>query len=106
MKAENWQEEKTAILTTDSTGGFDWEVEFYSSGKMFYASTYPINFRDSNGVLHPKGERFIDTLYSFHFKNNIIKVKKENEIYFLKIKPGKSNTFIISTSKGENYGED
>lgn len=106
VKAENWQENKTGILTQDSSGGFDWEVEFYSSGKMLYASTYPVNFRDSKGVLHLKSERFIDTLYTFEFIENIIKVKKENEIYFLKIKPGKSNTFIISSGKGENFEAD
>lgn len=106
VKAENWQEDKTGILTSDSSGGFDWEVEFYSSGKMFYASTYPVNFRDSKSILHLKGERFTDTLYTFEFKNNVIKVKKENEIHFLNIKPGRSYTFIISPGKGENFEAD
>lgn len=103
VKGENWLRDKTATLTPDSIGGFEWEVAFRPNGKMLYASTYPIDFIDTKGIEHKKGERFIDTLYTYELKDDIIKVTQDNESYFLKVKTKNENEFEIFSAKEEDF---
>ncbi|MBA3663541.1 MAG: hypothetical protein H0W61_04945 [Bacteroidetes bacterium] len=96
VRAENWETERRAVFTTDSTHKHEWEAIFYPSGRMMYASSFPVNFHDAKGILHLKGERFTDSLYTYQFNNNVVKVTKGEEIYFLKFESKEGGTFDIT----------
>jgi hypothetical protein len=103
VKGENWLRDQTAVLSPDSTGGYEWEVEFYPGGKMLYASFYPIDFYDTKGIEHKKGERFVDTAYTYELKEDILKVTQDKESYFLKIKRKNEKEYDIYSANEEDF---
>lgn len=103
VKGENWLRDQTAVLSPDSTGGYEWEVELYANGKMLYASFYPIDFHDTKGVEHKKGERFVDTAYTYELKDDILKVTQDKESYFLKVKKKNEKEYDIYSAKEEDF---
>lgn len=103
VQASQWEEQRRGTFTTDSISAYDWEAIFYKDGRMLYASTYPVNFTDDKGVKFLKGQRFVDTAYRYELKNNIVKVSKEDETYYLEFLPLENNTFIITPSDGEDF---
>jgi hypothetical protein len=103
VQARNWEADRTAVFSTDSTQGHDWEAIFYPGGKMFYAATFPFNFYDSKGVKHLKGERFTDSTYSYKINGNILRVSKEKEVYYLKFQPQPGNRFTITPAEEEEF---
>jgi len=102
-QAEAWETERTAVLSVDSTKKYEWEAKFYPGGKMMYAAFIPVNFHDANGVFHLKGERFIDTLYTYDVKDNILKVTKGNEVYYLKFVPKEADEFVITPAVEKDF---
>ncbi|MCW3078433.1 MAG: hypothetical protein JWO32_3042 [Bacteroidetes bacterium] len=103
VNAENWLTAKSATLTLDSTVRHDWEMELHSNHRMGYASAFPVEFKDSKGITHAKGERFTDTLYTYEIKNNIIKISKGEEIYYLSIQKNGGNTWLIEPSDSNQF---
>ncbi|MGZ3919229.1 MAG: hypothetical protein ACXVC7_03005 [Bacteroidia bacterium] len=103
VQAAGWETEHTAIFSNDSTKKYEWEAKFYPNGKMFYAAFFPVNFRDANGFFHLKGERFTDTLYTYQVKDNILKVTKGDEIYYLKFVPKPGDEFIITPAVEKDF---
>lgn len=103
VNAEHWTTEKSATLTADSTSHYDWEIEFFPNHRMLYASTFPHKFIDAKGITHLKGERFTDTLYSYEIKNNILKISKGEEIYFLAFQKKGDNAWLIQPSLEKDF---
>lgn len=103
VQARNWETDRIATFTTDSLAPADWELILYGNGKMFYASTYPFNFTDANGVEHLKGERFADSLYNYQIKNNVLRVSKEDEIYYLRFEESDAGKYTITPATEADF---
>ncbi|MCE3227182.1 MAG: hypothetical protein K0S32_1733 [Bacteroidetes bacterium] len=98
-----WEQEHKATLSNDSISKFEWSAVFYPGGKMKYSSFITQSYTDTSGVFHPSGERFTDHDYSYEIKNNILKVTKRNDSYYLLLVPKADSTFDIISMKESEF---
>ncbi|MCE3258505.1 MAG: hypothetical protein K0S12_146 [Bacteroidetes bacterium] len=102
MRGEFWERDHSATLSSDSSGKYEWSAIFHKGNRMSYSSFITESYIDTANVFHKKGEKFTDSTYSYSIKNNVLKVTKRNDSYFLRLIPKDTNVFeIVSVRESE-----
>lgn len=61
-------------IAADSTGGYDWKIQFLKSGKLIEEGVTKESWFDANGNEIAPGYHYKNSSYTYLFKNDLLKI--------------------------------